>query len=178
MGKCLWTQFQLAGFTLKFDTYQTDIMSLFILASFLLFGYGSYSGSDNDVQIIAVNNMVSKKNAAQELSILFPKNNQKVRGLYKIYGKAKPGTVVRLHVSSSYFKTRRDERQKIARGEGPIARMNRTFSLTADRNGTWILKEIELLNAGWEETFIIKATADKKSVSVRVYDNTRPIRID
>ncbi|MBO9657996.1 MAG: hypothetical protein J7527_04150 [Chitinophagaceae bacterium] len=153
-------------------------MNLFLLVSLLFFGSPVHLLNGSDAHIISVNNIVSTQHLAEGLSISFPKNNQKVRGLYKIYGKAKPGTLVQLHVSSSYFKTTRDERKKIAKGEGPIARMNRTFSLTADRSGTWILKEIELLNTGWEETFIIKATADKKSVSVRVYDNTRPVRID
>ncbi|MCG2618140.1 hypothetical protein LZZ85_27805 [Terrimonas sp. NA20] len=152
-------------------------MKAFILAGFLLFNLSNDSNNPAD-EAMSVNLTREKAVPAPELSISFPKNNQKVRGAYKIYGKAKPGSVVELHVSSSYFKTTRDERKKIAKGEGPVARMNRKFSLKADRNGTWLLKEIELLNAGWEETFIIKATADKKSVSIRVYDNTRPVRID
>jgi hypothetical protein len=56
--------------------------------------------------------------------------------------------------------------------------MNRKFSLTADRSGNWILKSIELRNAGWEESFTITATSEGKTVSVNVYDNTHPVRID
>jgi hypothetical protein len=153
-------------------------MKTFILAGFLLFNLNGSDDNSFTEEANTVNLTIEAADPAQELSISFPKNNQKVRGTYKIYGKAKPGTVVELHVSSSYFKTTGDDRKKIAKGEGPIARMNRKFSLKADRNGTWLLKEIELLNAGWEETFIIRATADKKSVSIRVYDNTRPVRID
>jgi len=153
-------------------------MNAFILISCLLFSLASGGGNNKRVISISSEEIIEKSNPAAALSILFPKNNQKVRGEYKIYGKARPGAKVELHISSTYFKTARDERQKISKGEGPINRMNRKFSLTADRSGTWVLKSIELLNAGWEESFVIKATADKKSVSVRVYDNTRPVRMD
>ena len=115
---------------------------------------------------------------ASQLSITFPKNNQKVRGDYKIYGKATPGTPVKLTVTSKYFKTAHDNHERISKGEGPLNRMNRKFTLTTDRNGTWMLKSIEFRNAGWEESFTIKATADGKTVTVNVYDNTRPVNID
>lgn len=147
-------------------------MHVFILISCLLFTGGN-KAEDKQPFTVAYDNQ-----KGTELSILFPKNNQKVRGEYKVYGKAKPGAVVVLHVSSSYYKTAHDNRQKISKGAGPLARMNRKFSITADRNGNWIHKKIELLNAGWEETFTIKATSDKKAVSVIVYDNTHPIAID
>ena len=153
-------------------------MNVFILISCFLVGLTGVNPNNKPVEIIPAKEINMPTVPAPELSILFPKNNQKVRGEYKIYGKAKPGSVVHLKVSSTYFKTTRNEGKKIAKGEGPIARMNRKFSLTADRNGRWLLKSIELLNAGWEETFVITATSDKKSVSVRVYDDTRPVRMD
>lgn len=116
-------------------------------------------------------------NPPAQFSILSPKNNQKVRGEYKIYGKAKPGAIVKLHVSSAYYKTRRDNQERIFKGEGPINRMNRKFNLTADRNGIWTLKSIDLTNAGWEESFTIQASSDDKIVTVKVYDHTRPIHL-
>lgn len=143
-------------------------MHVFLLISYLLF-----AGSNN----IDNNRSVELEKAA-ELSILFPKNNQKVRGEYKIYGKAKPGSVVVLHISSTYYKTARDNRQKISKGEGPINKMNRKFSLTADRSGNWVLKSITLWNTAWEENFVIKATSDNKTVSIRVFDHTHPIAMD
>lgn len=147
-------------------------MYVFIVISCLLFAGGSNAGNiEPDAVTIACDNSTA-------LSILFPKNNQKVRGEYKIYGKAKPGSVVQLHITSSYYKTARDHRQRISKGAGPVNRMNRKYSITADRRGNWTLKNIELLNAGWEESFTIKATADKKTVSIQVYDNTHPIAID
>jgi len=138
-------------------------MNAFILISCLLFT------AKNGKEI---------SNPPTELTISFPKNNQKVRGEYKITGKANPGSVVELHITSTYYKTARDNRQRVSKGAGPVNRMNRKFKITADRSGYWILKNIELLNAGWEENFIIKATSDKKTVSIRVYDNTHPIAID
>lgn len=145
-------------------------MHFFILISCLFF-----TGSNN-TPVESYNTVQVQKGT--DLSIIFPKNNQKVRGEYKVYGKAKPGSVVVLHISSTYYKTARDNRQRISKGEGPVSRMNRKFSLTADRSGNWMLKSIQLWNAGWEENFIIKATADKKTVSIRVYDNTHPIAMD
>lgn len=112
------------------------------------------------------------------LSITFPKNNQKVRGDYKIYGKAKAGAIVKLHVTSTYYKTAHDNQERIFKGEGPINRMNRKFTLTADRNGNWVLKNINLQNAGWEESFTIKATSDDRTVTVKVIDDKHPINID
>ncbi|RYY16512.1 MAG: hypothetical protein EOO04_26835 [Chitinophagaceae bacterium] len=115
--------------------------------------------------------------AGTPVSITYPRQNQKVRGDIKIYGKAKPGAVVKLTITSSYFKTaHRGER--IVKGEGPIKRMNRTFNLTADKSGNWILKNIHLSNAGWEENYSIKAVAEGKAVTVNVYDHVRPVRID
>ncbi|MET0462980.1 MAG: hypothetical protein ABW007_07495 [Chitinophagaceae bacterium] len=153
-------------------------MNAIILISFLLLNIQEHSKNNHRFSSMAGIEMIKEKDPAPELSISFPKNNQKVRGVYKIYGKAKPGAKVVLQVSSSYFKTTQDGRNRVAKGDGPLARMNRKFSLTADRNGTWILKEIELLNAGWEETFTIKATVDNKSVTIRVYDNTHPVMMD
>ena len=146
---------------------------LLLIAGLLLAGSNSVEECRTDSNL-AIPGVEKDK----ELSILFPKNNQKVRGEYKIYGKAKPGAVVVLHISSTYYKTARDGRQKVSKGEGPINRMNRKFSITADRSGNWILKKIELWNAGWEESFIIKATSDNKTVSIRVFDNTHPVAID
>lgn len=114
---------------------------------------------------------------APPLSILSPKHNQKVRGEYKIHGKAAPGAVVKLHISSTYYKTAHDNNERISKGVGPLNRMNRKFSLTADRSGNWVLKNIELTNAGWEENFIIKASVGDQTVTVKVYDNTRPVHL-
>ncbi|QEC42589.1 hypothetical protein [Pseudobacter ginsenosidimutans] len=146
---------------------------LLLISCLCLAGSGSVEKSRADSSLVLAG---IEKN--RELSILFPKNNQKVRGEYKVYGKARPGSVVVLHISSTYYKTARDSRQKVSKGAGPINRMNRKFKLTADRSGNWILKNIELWNAGWEENFTIKATAENKTVSIRVYDNTHPVAID
>ncbi len=119
----------------------------------------------------------STKAAPPAISIIYPKHDQKVRGDIKIYGKAKPGATVKLKVTSTYFK-KAYQGEKISKGEGPLKRLNRSFTLTADRNGSWILKNINLTNAGWEENFTIKASADGMAVSVNVYDHTKPINID
>lgn len=111
------------------------------------------------------------------VTIVYPKDNQKVRGEIKIYGKAKPGAIVKLQVTSTYYK-KEYRQEKLYKGEGPFKRMNRTFSITADRSGTWMLKKIDLTNAGFEENFIIRANSGGKVVSVNVYDDTKPVRID
>lgn len=112
-----------------------------------------------------------------KLSILSLKNNQKVRGEYKIYGKAKPGALVKVQINSSYYKTAHDNQERIFKGAGPLNRMNRKFSVTADRGGRWTLKSIDLTNAGWEETFTIKASTDDETVTIQVYDQTRPVNL-
>ncbi len=130
-----------------------------------------YNGSCKNAEI-------NNSTTAAPLLIIFPKNNQKVRGDYKIYGKAKPGAEVKLLITSTYYKTAHNNGERISKGEGPVNRMNRKFTITADRSGTWLLKSIELRNAGWEETFIIKATSEGRSVSIVVSDNVHPQNID
>lgn len=119
----------------------------------------------------------STKASQPAISISYPKQDQKVRGDIKIYGKAKPGAQVKLTITSTYFK-KAYQGERISKGEGPLKRVNRNFTLTADRNGSWVLKNINLTNAGWEENFTIKATAEGKSVSINVYDHTKPVNID
>jgi len=121
----------------------------------------------------------NKKNTPKEsLAILYPKNKQKVRGECLISGKAKPGAVVKVQLNSSYFKRVYDKRERMSKGDGPISRLNRSYKITAGRDGRWQLRTVDFLNAGWEETYTIKATAEGKTVQIQVYDNTLPVRID
>lgn len=129
------------------------------------------------ITFFVFNQISSTTTPSPALSILSPKNNQKVRGEYKIYGRAKPGAIVKLHISSIYYKTAHDNQERIFKGDGPINRMNRKFNLTADRSGIWTLKNIDLTNAGWEENFTISAKCEDKTVTVKVYDNTRPVNL-
>ena len=147
-------------------------MNAIIIVSFALLSISNISGHKESATIKIAGN------PAQQVSITFPKNNQKVRGDYKIYGKAKPGAIVKLTVTSTYFKTAHDNQDRISQGEGPIKRMNRKFTITADRSGNWLLKSIELRNAGWEETFTITATAEGKTSTINVFDKVHPVRID
>ena len=135
------------------------------------------------------NNIILKNDAAftpaintyqstTQLTITYPKNNQKVRGNYKIYGMAKPGAIVKLQITSSYFKTATDSRQKISKGDGPIKRMNRQYTLTANRTGYWMIENIELRNSRWEENFTITATSEGTTVTTNVFDHTHPMNID
>lgn len=154
------------------------MMNSFLMICFLLLSKSNFSETSRPLpaKSFEVSGMISEK--ASTLSILFPKNNQKVRGEYKIYGKATPGASVKLAITSKYFKTAHDNQDRISQGEGPISRMNRKFILTADRSGNWILKNIELRNAGWEETFTIKATSEEKTITINVYDKVHPVRMD
>lgn len=153
-------------------------MNSFLMICCLLFSKLNFTESAKPLpaKSFGVSGMISEK--ASALSILFPKNNQKVRGEYKIYGKATPGASVKLVITSKYYKTAYDNQERISKGEGPINRMNRKFTLTADRSGNWILKDIELRNAGWEESFTIKVTSEERSVTINVYDKVHPVRMD
>lgn len=111
------------------------------------------------------------------VTITYPKAYQHVRGEINIYGKAKPGAVVKLNITSTYFKKAYNQ-ERITKGEGPIKRLNRKFTLKADKTGNWILKNVEFRNAGWEEDYTIEATVDGKSVKVNVQDHTHPVAID
>lgn len=111
------------------------------------------------------------------VSIIYPRNNQKVRGDIKIYGKAKPGSPIKLYVTSTYF-AKMYKGQKLLKGDGPLKGMNRVFNLTTDKSGLWTLKEINLTNRGWEENFTIRAISGRDTVSVKVYDPTKPVVID
>ncbi|WP_255155284.1 hypothetical protein [Ferruginibacter sp. HRS2-29] len=153
-------------------------MNTFLMISCLLMGKFYFTETVNPLPVNSweITGMIPER--ASQLSIIFPKNNQKVRGEYKVYGKASPGATVKLTVTSKYFKTAHDNQDRISKGEGPLNRMNRKFTLTADRNGTWTLKSIELRNAGWEESFAIKAMSEGKTITINVYDNVHPVRMD
>ncbi len=110
-------------------------------------------------------------------TIIYPKNNQKVRGPVKVYGKAKPGSQLKLYITSTYF-AKQYKGEKLSKGAGPLKGMNRVFNVTADKRGLWTLQEIDLTNRGWEENFTIKAVSGKDVVSVNVYDHTKPVLID
>ncbi len=120
----------------------------------------------------------SQNKKRKEVTIVYPKNNQKVRGTYKIYGGSEPNTVVKLSIISTYYKTNNNNGTKITKGEGPLKRLNRTYSLKTDRYGTWKIENIDLTNAGYEESFVIKASDGKTAKTITVYDNTRPVLID
>ncbi|RYD73277.1 MAG: hypothetical protein EOP53_20405 [Sphingobacteriales bacterium] len=136
----------------------------------------SFSISDSQEVLTAAQTNIPKQEQAKTLSVIFPKQNQKVRGPIRIYGKAKPKATVKLYITSTYYKTKH-QGQKIIQGEGPLKRMNRLYNIVADKNGVWAYKE-DLRNAGWEENFTIKAVSEGSTVTVKVYDNTRPIMID
>lgn len=151
-------------------------MNTIIIAGYFLISILSFASEDAAIHPAYITGSNDQK-PAPVVSIVYPKHNQKVRGEVKIYGKARPGAAVKVLVTSTYFK-KAYKGEKISKGEGPFKRMNRTFSVTADRNGTWILKALDLTNAGWEENFTIKASAEGKAVSVNVYDLTKPVNID
>ncbi|MCH5715229.1 hypothetical protein [Niabella hibiscisoli] len=115
--------------------------------------------------------------ANSTVSIIYPRSNQKVRGYIKIYGKAKPGSQVKLYVTSTYF-AKMYKGEKLLKGAGPLKGMNQVFNLTTDKSGLWTLKEINLTNRGWEENFTIKAVSGSDVVAINVYDHTKPVIID
>lgn len=128
--------------------------------------------------LLISNEAKSQNKKQKEVTIVYPKNNQKVRGTYKIYGGSEPNAVVKLTIISTYYKTNNNNGTKITKGEGPLKRLNRTYSLKADRHGTWKIENIELTNAGYEESFVIKASDGKTAKAITVYDKIRPVLID
>lgn len=149
-------------------------MKTIITAALILIGFNHFNAGS---QVPSTLTVKSASQPGATISITYPKHDQKVRGDVKIYGKAKPGAVVKLKISSTYFK-KAYQGERVSKGEGPIKRLNRSFTLTADRSGNWILKNINLTNAGWEENFTIKASAEGKAVSINVYDHTKGVRMD
>ncbi|WP_241282875.1 hypothetical protein [Chryseobacterium timonianum] len=128
--------------------------------------------------LLTSNEVKSQSRKQKEVTIVYPKNNQKVRGAYKIYGGSEPNAVIKLTIISNYYKTNNNNGTKITKGEGPLKRLNRTYTLKSDRYGTWKIENIDLTNAGYEESFVIKASDGKKAQSIIVYDRTRPVLMD
>jgi hypothetical protein len=89
------------------------MMNALIMLSYFFFSSINIAERKSTVKIETL-----APNPTPVLSILFPKKDQKVRGDYKIYGKAKPGVIVKLAVTSKYFKTAHDNNEKISKG-GP-----------------------------------------------------------
>lgn len=122
---------------------------------------------------------ITQSKPMPRLQIYFPKNGQKVRGRYSIYGYAQPNAKLKVHITSNYYeKVYNHQKETITKGKGPVERINRIYPLTANNIGYWDLKNIDLTNRDWEETYMIKAMVDGRTVSVTVYDNTHPIIID
>lgn len=128
--------------------------------------------------LVTSNEIKSQSKKQKEITIVYPKNNQKVRGAYKIYGGSEPNAVIKLTIISTYYKSNNNNGTKITKGEGPLKRLNRTYSLKTDRYGNWKIENIDLTNAGYEESFVIKASDGKTAQSIMVYDRTRPVLID
>lgn len=150
-------------------------MNRFLIAGFFLMGFVNFTINNSSNAIMESTEAMQPQ--APVIAITYPKHDQKVRGEIKIYGRAKPGAVVKLRITSTYFK-KAYQGERILKGEGPIKRLNRSFTLTANRSGTWMLERINLTNAGWEENFTIKASADGRAVSINVYDHSKPVNID
>lgn len=69
--------------------------------------------------LLTGNEAKSQNKKRKEVTIVYPKNNQKVRGAYKIYGGSEPNAVVKLSIVSTYYKTNNNNGTKITKGEGP-----------------------------------------------------------
>lgn len=150
-------------------------MNTILVAGYFLLN--SFSITDASKTLPNTQTDIAQQKKTQTVSIIFPKQNQKVRGPIKIYGRAKPGAAVKLYVTSTYFKTAH-QGQKIIKGEGPVKRMNRVFNIVTDKQGMWTYNNIDLRNEGWEENFTIKAVSEGSTATVKVFDNTRPVMMD
>jgi len=151
-------------------------MKTLILTTFIFFGGLQIAPTKIKVQPTTPRIYNAK---APRLEIYSPKNNQKVRGRYAIYGYAEPYAKVKVHITSTYYeKLVNQQKETITKGKGPIDRINRTYPVTANKIGYWQINDIDLTNRNWEENFTIKAIVDGRTVTVRVYDNTHPVVID
>ncbi|WP_379089989.1 hypothetical protein [Pedobacter sp. UC225_65] len=122
---------------------------------------------------------IQQANHVPRLQIYFPKNGQKVRGRYSIYGYTEPNAKLKIQITSAYYeKLVNPQKETISKGKGPINRINRTYPLTANSIGYWELKDIDLTNRNWEEYFTIKALVDGRTATIKVYDDTHPVIID
>lgn len=152
-------------------------MKTLILISCILFG--GFQTAPVKIKVQPKTTDLNINKPAPRLEIYFPKNNQKVRGRYSIYGYADPYAKVKVQITSTYYEKVADpQKETISKGKGPINRINRTYPLTANKIGYWELKNIDLTNRNWEENFTIKAIVDGRTAIIRVYDDTHPVVID
>lgn len=152
-------------------------MKILIIISCILFGGLQEVPVKMKVQLEAT--QIKRSVKAPRLEIYFPKNDQKVRGRYSIYGYAEPNATLKVHITSSYYeKLYNHQKETISKGNGPVQRINRVYPLTANKIGYWELKNVDLTNRNWEEDFTIKAIVDGRTATVRVYDHTHPVIID
>jgi len=152
-------------------------MKTLIIISYILFGV--LQTTPEKIRVKPEVTQIQQANRVPRLQIYFPKNGQKVRGRYSIYGYAEPHAKLKIQLTSSYYEKLFDTRKEtISKGKGPINRINRTYPLTANNIGYWELKDIDLTNRNWEETFTIKAIVEGRTATISVYDNTHPIVID
>lgn len=152
-------------------------MKTLMIISWILFGV--LQTTPVKIKVEPKVTQIQQANRVPRLQIYFPKNGQKVRGRYSIYGYAEPNAKLKIQITSTYYEKLVDTRKEtISKGKGPINRINRTYPLTANNIGYWELKNIDLTNRNWEEDFTIKAIVEGRTASISVYDHTHPIVID
>lgn len=152
-------------------------MKSLIIISCILFG--SFQQVPVKIKVQPEATQIQRSVKAPRLEIYFPKNGQKVRGRYSIYGYAEPNAKLKVHITSTYYeKLYNNQKETISKGKGPINRINRIYPLTANKIGYWELKDIDLTNRNWEEDFTIKAIVEGRTATISVYDHTHPIVID
>ncbi|MFA4870714.1 MAG: hypothetical protein WC623_21135 [Pedobacter sp.] len=152
-------------------------MKTLIIISYILFGV--LQTTPVKIKVKPEVTQIQQANRIPRLQIYFPKNGQKVRGRYSIYGYTEPNMKLKVQITSTYYETLyNNQKETISKGKGPINRINRTYPLTANKIGYWELKDIDLTNRNWEEDFTIKAIVEGRTATISVYDHTHPIVID
>ncbi|MFN0256983.1 hypothetical protein [Pedobacter ureilyticus] len=152
-------------------------MKTLIIISCILFGV--LQTTPVKIKVKPEVTQIQQANRIPRLQIYFPKNGQKVRGRYSIYGYTEPNMKLKVQITSTYYeKLYNNQKETISKGKGPINRINRSYPLTANSIGYWELKDIDLTNRNWEEDFTIKAIVEGRTATISVYDHTHPIVID
>ena len=113
----------------------------------------------------------------QRLRITTPVLGHRVIGNALIRGNAKPGSIIRLTVSSTYYDLVADQQQrKISKGAGPLKGSKRKLDVQVNGQGFWTTGKINFSNRGWSEQYKIVATSvqGKNSTYVIVTNDTKP----
>ncbi len=114
----------------------------------------------------------------KDLRIDAPLLASRQHGRIGIRGRAAKGSTVKLSITSTYYKLGTDQQKhRLFKGEGPVTGTTKNVVVKVDGQGNWSVKDINIRNHGWSETYkvVARSVTGGNATYVTFTDETRPV---